>query len=215
MDEKIINEENNNNEEILTGAPVVPAIDGSALKEAGELDETPIVLTADRGGRSEGGRGGKRRRNERNKKTERPKSEFDQKLLTVRRVARVVAGGRRFSFAVALVIGDRKGAVGVGTGKASDTSMAIEKAVKNARKNLIRVPLNKKGSISHDVIAKASSGVVALNPNFGRGLIAGSSPRAVLALAGVKDVTAKIHAGTKNRLNNARATIKALTFLKK
>ncbi len=142
---------------------------------------------------------------------ERAKPEFDQKIINIRRVTRVVAGGRRFSFSVALVAGDRKGSVGVGIGKASDTSLAIEKAMKNAKKNMITIRLNKKFSIPYDLSAKYSSAKVFIMPNHGRGLIAGSSVRNVLSLGGVRDVSAKIFSGSKNKLNNARAAIKALS----
>ena len=142
------------------------------------------------------------------------KSEFDQKILSIRRVTRVVSGGRRFSFSVAMVIGDRKGSVGLGTGKAGDTALAINKAVRSARKHMLKIPKTKTDSIPHDVTAKFSSSKVMLMPNKGRGLVAGSSVRDILVLAGVKNVTAKIHTGSKNRLNNARATFEALAGLK-
>jgi len=141
---------------------------------------------------------------------ERAKPEFDQKIIDIRRVTRVVAGGRRFSFSVAIVIGDRKGAVGVGTGKASDTSLAIEKAYRDARKNLIRLSLTKGMSIPHEVSAKSASGEIKLMPNKEKGLVVGSSARIVLDLAGVRDTTAKVLSGSKNKLNIARATLKAL-----
>lgn len=144
---------------------------------------------------------------------ERQKPEFDQKMIDIRRVARVVAGGRRFSFSVALVIGDRKGSVGVGLGKAADTSLAIEKAMKHARKNMITLSLTKKMSIPHELSAKYSSASVFMLPNHGKGLVAGSSVRNVLDLAGVKDVSAKVLSGSKNRLNNARAALKALSAI--
>lgn len=140
----------------------------------------------------------------------REKPEFDQKMIQIRRVTRVVAGGRRFSFSVALAIGDRRGSLGLGTGKAGDTSLAIEKAFKNARKEMITLPLNKRGSLPHDVTAKYSSASITIRPNPGRGLVAGSAARILLDLAGVKDVTTKFQSGTKNTLNNARATMKAL-----
>ncbi|MBX4216076.1 30S ribosomal protein S5 [Candidatus Parcubacteria bacterium] len=134
-------------------------------------------------------------------------------MIDIRRVTRVVAGGRRFSFSVALVAGDRKGAVGVGTGKAADTSLAIEKAMKSAKKNMVKLRLNQKQSLPHDVYAKFSSAKVFIMPNHGKGLVAGSSVRNVLDLAGVRDVSAKIFSGSKNKLNNARAAIKALAPL--
>ena len=140
----------------------------------------------------------------------RPKPEFDQKILNIRRVTRVVAGGRRFSFSVALVAGDRKGCVGLGLGKAGDTSLAINKALRNAKKNMVRLNLTKSMSIPHEVSAKFSSSSVKLIPNKGRGLVAGSVVRDIIKLAGVKDITGKILGGTKNKLNNAKAVMAAL-----
>jgi small subunit ribosomal protein S5 len=132
-------------------------------------------------------------------------------MIDIRRVTRVVAGGRRFSFSVALVAGDKNGRVGFGMGKATDTSLAIEKAFKDARKNMLTLRLTKTKSIRHDLYAKFGSASLTMMPNKGRGLIAGSSARVVLAFAGVKDVTAKYQSGTKNKINNAKAAIKALS----
>ncbi len=156
------------------------------------------------------GSGGPRGGSRRPSSFDRPKPEFDQKIINIRRVTRVVAGGRRFSFSVALVAGDKKGSVGLGLGKAGDTSLAINKALRNAKKNMIKLKLTKTNSIPHDVAAKFSSSKVILMPNRGRGLVAGSAIRDILTLAGVKDITAKIHSGSKNKLNNAKATIDAL-----
>lgn len=142
------------------------------------------------------------------------KPEFDQKIISIRRVARVVTGGRRFSFSVALVAGDRKGKVGLGLGKAGDTSIAIEKALRDAKKNAVTAKLTKTGSIAHTVDAKYSASRVVLMPAPERGMIAGSSVRTVLELAGVKDVGAKIRSGSKNKINNARAAILALSRVK-
>jgi small subunit ribosomal protein S5 len=125
-----------------------------------------------------------------------------------------MAGGRRFSFSVAMVIGDKKGKVGVGIGKAGDTQLAIEKAARNAKKNLITVPIDAKQHIPHDVETKYASSEVMIMPAPGRGLVAGSSVRTVLELAGVNDVTAKIFSRSKNKLNNARAAVAALKKLK-
>ena len=170
-----------------------------------------------RGGRPQrgGGRGGDRRgpRQGGNRRPER-KSEFDQRMINIRRVARVVSGGRRFSFSVAIIIGNKKGKVGVGLGKAGDTTLAIDKAVRNAKKNMITVPLTKNNSIAHDVSAKYTASVVSLMPAKGRGLVAGSSVRPVLELAGITDIVAKLHSGSKNGLNNARSAIEALKKLK-
>jgi small subunit ribosomal protein S5 len=146
----------------------------------------------------------------RSPRPERVKPEFDQKILDIRRVTRVVSGGRRFSFSVAMAIGDKNGRVGLGAGKSSDTSLAIEKALKDAKKHMITLKLTKDGSIAHDLSAKFASSKVFIMPNRGRGLIAGSSARVLLNLGGVKDVTAKFFSGSKNKLNNGKVTMKAL-----
>lgn len=144
----------------------------------------------------------------------RPRSEFEQKMLNIRRVARVATGGRRFSFSVAIVAGDKKGRVGVGLGKANDTSLAIDKALRHAKKNMITVNLTKSSSIAHEISCKYSSARIVIRPAPGRGVVAGSAVRNVLDLAGVKDITAKILSGSKNKLNIARATVEALSQLK-
>jgi len=164
------------------------------------------------GGDRRGGAGGRRPR--RGGRQERPKPEFDQKIVSIRRVTRVMAGGRRFSFSVSMVIGDKKGKVGVGIGKAGDTQLAIEKAVRDAKKNMLQVPMDAEGRIPHDVHVKYASSEVMIMPAPGRGLVAGSSVRTVLELAGVKDVTAKLFSRSKNKLNNARAAVEALKELK-
>ncbi len=145
----------------------------------------------------------------------RERGEFDQVTIDARRVARVMAGGRRFNFSVAVVIGDRKGRVGVGLGKGIDTALAIEKATRDARKRLCTVPRTENGSISHSVSAKANASVVEIFPSRGRGLVAGSSVRTVLDMAGVTDVVTKIHTRSKNKLAIARATIVALEQLRR
>ncbi|MCX6736465.1 MAG: 30S ribosomal protein S5 [Candidatus Parcubacteria bacterium] len=173
-----------------------------------------------RDGKSQGGTGGAgapNRGGSRGTGGKRPQgkfaSEFSQKIIDIRRVARVVAGGRRFSFSVVVVAGDKKGKVGVGIGKAGDTALAIEKAVTSAKKNMITVRRTKEGSVPHETSAKYSSARVVIMPAPGRGLVAGSSVRSVLDLAGVTNVTAKLRSGTKNKLNNAKAAILALSLL--
>ncbi len=157
-----------------------------------------------------GGGGSKDRRGGLGRRPPREKPEFDHKVINVRRVARVMAGGRRFSFSVVAVAGDRKGRVGVGIGKAGDTSAAIEKALARAKKDMIKVSLTDNKSIANETMAKFKSAKIVLRPAFGRGLVAGSSVRVVLNMAGVKDVNAKILSRSKDKLNIARATIKAL-----
>jgi small subunit ribosomal protein S5 len=140
----------------------------------------------------------------------RVKPEFDQKIIDIRRVTRVVAGGRRFSFSVALVAGDKKGNVGLGLGKAGDTALAINKALRNAKKNMVKLNLTKTMSIPHELSAKFSSSNIKIMPNKGRGLVAGSVIRDIVNLSGMKDITGKILSNSKNKLNNAKATMLAL-----
>lgn len=142
--------------------------------------------------------------------SDRPKPEFEQKIINISRVTRVVKGGRRLSFRVDMIIGDKKGRVGLGSGKATDTSLAIQKAFNQARKNLVYLKLTKDKSIPFSVEAKITSSRVEMMPNKERGLVAGSTMRNVLQIAGITDVTARVHSRSKNKLNNAKAAIKAL-----
>jgi small subunit ribosomal protein S5 len=147
-------------------------------------------------------------------KTPREKSEFDQKVLDVARVTRVVAGGRRFSFRATVGVGNRKGKIGLGIGKGIDVSQAVEKAVAEARKNTIIVPLLE-GTIPHEVSAKYGAAKVLIKPaTKGRGLVAGGAVRVICDLAGIENITAKILSKSTNKLNNARATLDALRKLK-
>jgi len=147
------------------------------------------------------------------RKPRREKPEFEQKLLDLARVTRVVKGGRRFRFRATLVIGDRKGRVGVGVAKGTDVSDSIQKAYNDAKKNLILVKL-KGNTITHDILKKVGSAKVLLKPaSEGRGIIAGGAVRAVVDLAGIRDIVSK-SLGSANKLNVARTTIEALRELK-
>lgn len=155
-----------------------------------------------------------RRDQRRSNRGERERSEFDRKLLDVRRVARVVAGGRRFSFRTTVVIGNRKGKVGVGVAKGPDVTVATEKAVSRAKKSMIVVPITPSGSIAHEVEAKFSAARVLLRPRpAGSGIVAGGSVRAVVELAGIANISSKILSRTQNKLTNALATLAALQAL--
>ena len=143
----------------------------------------------------------------------REKPEFEQKLLDLARVTRVVKGGRRFRFRATLVIGDRKGKVGVGVAKGTDVSDSIQKAFNDAKKNMISVKLQG-NTIPHDVTKKLGSAKVLLKPaKEGRGIIAGGAVRAVVDLAGIRDIISK-SLGSSNKLNVARTTIEALREMK-
>lgn len=142
------------------------------------------------------------------------KEEFKYKVLDLRRVTRVVAGGKRFRFRATVVAGDEKGRVGVGLGKGADVAQSVDKAKRDAQKNIFVVPL-KNGTIVHEVMAKFSAARVLLKPAVtGHGLKAGGAVRVVLSLAGVRDITAKCLGRTPNKLTNALATIEALKKLK-
>ncbi|MGB9608943.1 MAG: ribosomal protein S5 [Minisyncoccia bacterium] len=143
------------------------------------------------------------------------KEEFKEKVLDLRRVTRVVAGGKRMSFRATVVIGDLKGRVGVGIGKGADVMQAISKAKLNAKKNILTLELKDNRTLPHEVEAKYSAAQVLIKPaKKGNGLKAGSAIRAVLSLAGIKDASAKALGRTPNKLTNALATIAALKKIK-
>ena len=145
---------------------------------------------------------------------EKPKNEYESKLLDLARVTRVAAGGRRFRFRVVMVVGNKRGKVGVGVSKGLDVAQAVEKATRLAKKNLIEVPIVE-DTILHEVTAKFASAKILLKPKRrGKGLVAGGTVRVVCTLAGIKNISSKILGRTGNKLNNAMATIKALKKLK-
>jgi len=197
------------NEAIETPAPAAAE---NAAPQASERRAVP-PRGGDRRGRGGDRRGGRGER--RGGPRDAARSEFSQKLIGIRRVARVMAGGRRFNFSAALVLGDKRGRVGVGLGKAADTQLAIEKATRAAKKAMITVNLTKTRSIPQDVEAKYCASEVIIRPSPGRGLVAGSSVRTVLELAGVTDVTGKLLSRSHNQVNNARAAVEALRQISK
>jgi small subunit ribosomal protein S5 len=142
-----------------------------------------------------------------------PRSEFEQKMLSIRRVTRVSSGGRRFSFSVVMAIGNGKGKVGIGIGKAGDTALAIDKAIKQAKKNLVEIKTTSTMSIPHAIDAKYSSAMITLQPSAGKGVVAGSAVRDLIELGGLKDVVGKVRSGSKNKLNIAHATLVAFKKL--
>lgn len=140
--------------------------------------------------------------------------EFEQRLIDLRRVTRVTEGGRQLRFRATLVIGNRKGKVGVGTAKGIDVSEAMNKAFRQAKKNIIEVPIVK-NTIAHQVISKYHAAKVLIKPaKEGKGIVAGGAVKVILDLAGIPNVTAKQLGSSKNKINNARATIEALKKLK-
>jgi small subunit ribosomal protein S5 len=156
--------------------------------------------------------GGKKPARRGRARKEAPEREFDQNIIDLARVTRVMAGGKRMRFRATVVIGDRKGRVGIGVGKALDVSEAINKAVNSAKKELIQIPLYE-NTLPHQISVKLGAAKVLLKPaSDGTGIIAGGAVRSVLDLGGVPNVAAKM-LGSRNKLNNARATIIALRSL--
>jgi len=148
------------------------------------------------------------------KRPEKEKSEYDQKVLDVARVTRVVAGGRRFSFRATVALGNRRGKIGVGIAKGLDVSQAVEKAAAQARKQILVLPL-KGSTIPHEISAKYGSASVLLKPaSKGHGLVAGGAVRIICELSGIENISAKILSKSTNKLNNARATMEAFKKLR-
>jgi small subunit ribosomal protein S5 len=168
------------------------------------------------GERSGGGRSGGRDRRGRDgdrqpRGGEREDSDFVEKLVGINRVAKVVKGGRRFGFAAIVVVGDSKGRVGYGAGKAREVPEAIRKATEQARRAMIRVPLREGRTLHHDIIGRYGAGeVVVRAAPAGTGIIAGGPMRAIFEALGVHDVVAK-SVGTSNPHNMIKATFQALT----
>ena len=141
------------------------------------------------------------------------KIKYEEKIVQIKRVTKVVTGGKKMTFRAIVIIGDNKRKVGVGIGRAEDVNLAIEKAILNGKKNLINVPLTLRYSIPHVVNASYGACSLMLRPaSLGTGVIAGGSIRTVLELAGIRNILAK-QFGASNILNNAKATILALTAL--
>ncbi len=141
------------------------------------------------------------------------KKEFEQKIVDLARVTRVMAGGKRMSFRACVAIGDYKGRVAVGLAKGPDVTISISKAVAQAKKDIVNVPLTKDNSIPHEIYQKTGAAKILFKPaRVGHGVIAGGVVRIVLELAGIKNITSKI-LGTSNKVNNAKCTIEALRSL--
>lgn len=165
------------------------------------------------GGKKKGGARPPFRRNERGR-DDRPKDEFEQRILDIARVTRVMAGGKRMNFRACVAIGDKKGKISVGVGKGADVTMAVNKAVNRAKKDMTIVPIVNE-TLPHSILEINGASRILFKPaKKGKGVIAGGVVRVLLELAGVKNATSKILGG-KNKINNARCTIEAFKKMKK
>lgn len=150
----------------------------------------------------------------REKRSELEEEGFEQKIVDLARVTRVMKGGKRLSFRACIAIGNKEGQVGIGVAKGSDVTISINKAVRQAKKNLITVDLVRDGTIPHEIKEKFGAAKILLKPApKGTGIIAGGVVRIVLELAGIQNISGKI-LGSKSKINNVKATIKALSNLK-
>lgn len=152
-------------------------------------------------------------RNPSRDRTRREDSEIEKTLVSVRRVTKVVKGGRTMRFSALVVVGDKKGSVGIGTGKASEVPMAVEKATEKAKKHMKKINIVN-GTIPHDAVGNFSASKILMFPaKPGTGMIAGGSARAVIQLAGISDIVTKVH-GSTNKINVVKATLQGLLSIK-
>ncbi len=166
-----------------------------------------------RGGQAVAGGGGKKPFKKAPVKNNK-KEEYDQKILDIARVTRVMAGGKRMSFRACVAVGDKNGKIGIGLSKGADVAAAVSKAADKAKKDMVTVPMVNT-TIPHEIKYKFGAAEILFKPSGqGRGIIAGGVVRVILELSGIKDITSKI-LGTNNKVNNAKCTLEALRNLKK
>ncbi|MFA5248060.1 MAG: 30S ribosomal protein S5 [Patescibacteria group bacterium] len=147
-------------------------------------------------------------------RSEKPKEEFEQRILEIARVTRVMAGGKRMRFRACVAIGDKKGHVGVGVGKGVDVTLAVNKAVNKAKKEMVDVPMIK-DSVPHQIYNKYCAAKILIKPaGKGRGVVAGGAARVIFELAGIRNISSK-SLGSSNKISCARCTIEALKKLKR
>jgi len=202
----VLEEEKNENVQDTPEEVTVEATEEVAQEVTEETAPKKKVLRASKAGKGE-------RKSRKEQKTEKPASDWTERVVQVRRVTKVVKGGKKLSFRAVVIAGDGKGHVGVGCGKSSEVVGAIQKAVVDARKNSIEVPVFKT-TIPHISTGRSGAGSVVLKPaSMGTGVIAGGAVRSVLELAGIENILSK-SLGSKSPLNAARATMEALKALK-
>lgn len=156
----------------------------------------------------------KKMKRKRQERTPAKQDEFEQRIVDLARVTRVMAGGKRMRFRACVALGNKKGKIGIGISKGADVTIAVTKAVTKAKKDIIDVPIINE-TIPHEIIQKYGAAKLLFKPSKkGRGVIAGGAVRVILELAGIKNITSKI-LGTNNKVNNAKCTIEAMKNLKK
>lgn len=195
----------------MTSEETKSTIPESAEKPAAEPEiKMPAVEATEAGwGKNRGGRGGRDDRRGQDRKRRREPSEYEEEVLQIDRVTRVVKGGRRLRFRATVVVGNKKGKVGIGIGKSHEVVGAIKKAINQAKKDLITIPL-REGTIPHEIKLKYKSARIFIMPaSPGTGIIAGGAIRKIAELAGIKNMLSKMFGG-RNRITNAQATMLAL-----
>lgn len=214
---------NDTNQELKEEETVAEVLATEVESASQEVRENEVPRVPHGSGRGQGARrrasgsnsrgGGQRGDKKRGRREEKPEKEFEEELLQVDRVTRVVKGGRRLRFRATVAIGDRRGRVGFGVDKAIEVPQAIQKAVRNARKNMIEVPIVN-GTIAHEVKLKYKSAKILIMPaKNGTGIIAGGAMRKIADLAGIEDMLGK-NLGTNNRITSGKAMMQALASLK-
>ncbi len=203
--------QNQNPEEVVETPTLETPVESSEASTQTEAKSS--VDRPSRPARSDRPNGDRPRGNRRDGGMREEEKEFKEEMLSIDRVTRVTAGGRQIRFRASIVIGDGKGRIGLGTGKSGEVQGAIEKAIRDAKKNLITFPIVN-GTIPHDVSVNFKSSSLYIHPAHpGTGIIAGGAVRKIFAVSGIKDVIAKQH-GAPNKITNARVTMKALASLK-
>lgn len=208
--EELIEQSTLENAEEVEEKAVEESIEEAAIEVTPEVvteEENVTVLKGSRRGRSDKSR---KRRSE--TQEEKPQSEWTERVVQIRRVTKVVKGGKKLSFRAIVIVGNQKGQVGVGCAKAAEVIIAIQKAIADGRKNLITVPIFKT-TIPHPIVGRSGAGSVMLRPaSQGTGIIAGGAVRSVLELAGIENILCK-SLGSKSPLNATNATLDALKNL--
>lgn len=211
--EDLIEESTEETLEAKTEEVLEESIDGVSEKSVVEAVEVEAEenVTVLKGSRTRG-RSDKSRKRRPDNKEEKPPSEWTERVVQIRRVTKVVKGGKKLSFRAIVIVGNQKGQVGVGCAKAAEVIIAIQKAIADGRKNLITVPIFKT-TIPHPIVGRSGAGSVMLRPaSQGTGIIAGGAVRSVLELAGIENILCK-SLGSKSPLNSTNATLEALRNL--